>query len=61
MPDKQLPIPGLEVSPWSTRASSLPPQETDCAAGWITSLEKRVISLEMEMSILKIQMELDRA
>ena len=60
MPDKQLQIPGLEAAPLflclkSNRKVSIPPADR------ITFLEKRIISLEMELAIFKIQMEKDYA
>ena len=58
--DKQLPIPGLEPSSFlmclkSSRKMSGPQVDR------ITFLEKRIFSLEMELAILKIQMEKDYA
>lgn len=60
MPDKQPPIPGLDVkgydlvSQWKRRARR--PGE-----GWtaehLASLEKRVKALELEQALLKIMME----
>ena len=60
MPDRQLQIPGLEAAPLflcrkSTRKVSIPPADR------VAFLEKRITSLEMELVILKIQMEKDYA
>ena len=60
MPDKQLSIPGLEAAPFflclkSTREVSAPPADR------VIFLEKRISSLDLELAILKIQMEQDYA
>ena len=62
MPDKQLSIPGLEVSLGPLTMSYTPRRKpSSWPADRITFLEKRIASLEMELSILKIQMELGHA
>lgn len=60
MSDKQLQIPGLESSPAPLCLKPLrriPAQPAD----WIAFLEKRIAALELELSLLKIQMEVDYA
>jgi len=58
VPDKQLSIPGLEPSPLFLTMSYNPRPKP---AGWsvdrVRFLEKRISSLELELAILKIQME----
>jgi len=62
MKNNQLPIPGLEPSPGIPNLSYIPRRRT---AGWsedrITFLEKRTSALEVELSLMKIQMEKDYA
>jgi len=62
VPDKQLPIPGLETPLLPLTMSYNPRRKpTDWPADRVTFLEKRIISVEMELAILKIQMEKDYA
>jgi len=62
MPDKQLPIPGLEPSPLPLTMSYNPHRKpTGRPADRVKFLEKRISSLELELAILKIQMEKDYA
>lgn len=62
MPDKQLSIPGLETPPGSSLLSFSPPRKPAVRlVDRITFLEKRVADLELELLILKIQMEADHA
>ena len=60
VPDKQPSIPGLEV-PFLPLTMSYNPRRKP--NGWpaarIAFLEKRIFSLEIELAILKIQMEKD--
>lgn len=60
MSDKQLQIPGLESSqaPLCLKPSRRLP---DRPADRIAFLEKRIAVLELELSLLKIQMEVDYA
>ncbi len=60
MSDKQLQIPGLESSPGLLCLKS-PRRLPDRSAGRISFLEKRIAALELELSLLKIQMEVDYA
>ena len=58
MPDKQLPIPGLEPSFGSPGLEfSRPRKPTGCQMDLKKSLEERVAALEVELSVLKIQLE----
>ncbi len=62
MPDKQLPIPGLEPSLFPLTMSYRPRRKpTSWPADRVSFLEKRISSLELELAILKIQMEKDYA
>lgn len=56
MSDKQLSIPGLDSPQRSSGASSSLSDKIDKVR--ISSLEKKVISLEIELAILRIQVEL---
>lgn len=62
MLDKQLQIPGLEL-PTNPLLMSYNPRRKN--NGWpadrIAFLEKRIAALELELSLLKIQMEVDCA
>ena len=63
MSDKQLRIPGLETTPLLPLTMSSNPRRrpTDRPADRVAFLEKRITSLELELAILKIQMEKDYA
>jgi len=62
VPDKQLPIPGLEPEVLPLMMSYNPRRKpTGRPADPVTFLEKRIASLELELTILKIQMEKDYA
>ena len=59
MSDKQLPIPGLEAPPFPLTMSYNPRRKpTGWPADRVRILEKRISSLEMELAILKIQVEI---
>jgi len=58
VPDKQLSIPGLELPLLPLTMSYNPRRKpTGWPADRVTFLEKRISSLEMELVILKIQMD----
>ena len=58
--DKQFPIPGLEPSLGTSSSSFKSPRGVPIrSADRILILERRVASLEMELLIFKIQMELN--
>ena len=60
MPDKQLPIPGLEPELLPRAQSLQSPHKPSCfSAEQVDFLEKRVKFLEMVLEILRIQAELD--
>ena len=62
MSNKQLPIPGLEPSPLlMTMSYNRRRKSSGYSADRLTVLEKRITSLELELAILKIQMENDYA
>jgi len=62
VPDKQLPIPGLEIPLLPLTMSYNPHRKlTGWPADRVTFLEKRITFLELELSILKIQLEKDYA
>ena len=63
MSDKQLSIPGLETTPLLPLMMSYNPRRkpTGRPADPVTFLEKRITSLELDLAILKIQMENDYA
>jgi len=62
VPDKQLSIPGLETPLLPLTMSYNPRRKpTGRPADRVTFLEKRITSLELELAILKIQMEKDYA
>ena len=60
-PDKQISIPGLEPLLSSPPSRSRRPKRPAWPADQVAFLEKRISALEVDLSILKIQMEKDYA
>ena len=62
MSDRQPPIPGLEMVPASLLQGTRHPQKSSAQpVEELRLIKKRITSLEMEFSILKIQLEKDYA